>query len=64
MVSWEGGTRIASRTEVIFEMFNVFDSANQYTTMTNYKYDAANIGALDRASLTPRQYQLGIKYRF
>ncbi|RLE24772.1 MAG: hypothetical protein DRJ08_00245 [Acidobacteria bacterium] len=50
--------------ELIFEMFNVFDSSNDYTTMTNYRYDADHLGVLDRASLTPRQYQLGIKYRF
>ncbi len=50
--------------EIIFDMFNVFDSSNYYTTLTSYRYDAANLGALDRATLTPRQYQLGIKYRF
>jgi hypothetical protein len=50
--------------ELIFDMFNVFDCSNDYTTLTNYRYDAANLGALDRTTLTPRQYQLGIKYRF
>lgn len=48
--------------ELIFEMFNAFDRANRSTSNTNYS--RSYFGTLNRSTWTPRQYQLGIKYRF
>jgi len=48
--------------ELMFDMFNVFDRANRTTGNTIYKYD--DFGELNYSTRTPRQYQVGIKYRF
>lgn len=48
--------------ELMLDVFNLFDRANRSTGKTNYKYD--DFGQLNYVTFTPRQYQLGIKYRF
>jgi len=48
--------------EIMFDMFNVLNRANRSTSKTNYRYD--DFGELNYSTRTPRQYQLGLKYRF
>lgn len=48
--------------EVLVECFNVLNSANRYTSNTDYS--RSYFGTLNNSTYNTRQFQVGVKYRF
>jgi hypothetical protein len=50
------------RFEVLIDVFNLFNHANRFTTVTSIA--APDFGSLNGLFSNPRQVQIGVRYRF